>query len=115
MSLAFHKSLNAASLSLCKWFRRTFKAVYRAGVLLAAGTENLPAVLEYTICEGGKCSRFVLTGRHSDLPEACGRVFEIVSETKIRLRGDYCIENYADDPRTTPEQQLVTEILIPTV
>jgi len=70
--------------------------------------------LEYAKFEGGKYSRFILTAPYSDLPEARGRVFEIVSETKIRLRGDYCIENYANDPRTTPEQQLVTEILIPT-
>ncbi len=89
--------------------------IYRAGVSLAGGPKNLPAGLEYTKFEGGKYSRFVLTGPYSDLPEACGRVFEIVSETKIRIRGDYCIENYANDPRTTPEQQLVTEILIPTV
>ncbi len=89
--------------------------IYRAGVSLAVGPKNLLAGLEYTKFEGGKYSRFVLTGPYSDLPEACGRVFEIVSETKIRIRGDYCIENYANDPRTTPEQQLVTEILIPTV
>jgi len=49
------------------------------------------------------------------LPEASGRVCEIVSEMKIPLREDYWIENYANDPRTTPEEQLVTEILIPTI
>jgi effector-binding domain-containing protein len=42
-------------------------------------------------------------------------VFEIVAEKKIQMRDDYCIENYTNDPRTTPEEQLVTEILIPTV
>ncbi len=89
--------------------------IYRAGVSLAAGPRNLPEGLQYTKFKGGKCSRFVLTGPYSDLPEACGRVFEIVSETTIPLRDDYCIENYVNDPRTTPEQQLVTEILIPTV
>jgi DNA gyrase inhibitor GyrI len=89
--------------------------VYRAGVSLAAAPTNLPEGLEYTKFKGGKYNRFVLTGPYSDLPEACGRVFEIVSEKKIQLRDDYNIENYANDPRTTPEQQLVTEILIPTV
>jgi effector-binding domain-containing protein len=49
------------------------------------------------------------------LPEASRRVFEIVSEKKIQLRDDYCIENYANDPRTTPPEQLITEILIPTI
>jgi hypothetical protein len=57
----------------------------------------------------------VLTGPYSLLPEACGRVFDIVSEKKIQLRDDYGIENYANDPRTTPEDQLITEILVPTV
>jgi effector-binding domain-containing protein len=71
--------------------------------------------MEYTLFEGGKYSRFVLTGSYSNLPEASGRVFEIVSEKKIRLREDYCIENYVNDPRTTPEEQWVTEILLPTI
>src|ERR1700730_3826710 len=88
--------------------------IYRAGVSLAAEPKNLPQGLEYTKFKGGKYSRFVLTGPYSNLPEACGRVFEIVSEKKIQQRDDYCIENYANDPRTTPEDQLVTEILIPT-
>jgi effector-binding domain-containing protein len=89
--------------------------IYRAGVSLAAEPVKLPAGLEYSKFEGGKYSRFVLTGPYPNLPQACGRVFEIVSERKLKLRDDYCIENYATDPRTTPEEQLVTEILIPTV
>ncbi len=89
--------------------------IYRAGVSLATAPKNSPESLQFEKFKGGKYSRFVLTGPYSLLPEACGRVFEIVSETKIRLRDDYCIENYVNDPRTTPEQQLVTEILIPTV
>ena len=89
--------------------------IYRASVSLAAGPKDLPADLKCEKIKGGKYNRFVLTGPYANLPEACGRVFEIVSEKKMQLRDDYCIENYANDPRTTPEQQLVTEILIPTV
>jgi DNA gyrase inhibitor GyrI len=89
--------------------------VYRAGVSLAAEPENLPANLKYEKFRGGKYSRFVLTGSYANLPEASGRVFEIVAEKKIQMRDDYCIENYANDPRTTPEEQLITQILIPTV
>jgi effector-binding domain-containing protein len=89
--------------------------IYRAGVSLAAEPKNLPAEVEYLKFKGGKYSRFVLTGPYSDLPEASGRVFEIVSKKNIRLRDDFCIENYVNDPRTTPEEQLITEILIPTV
>jgi effector-binding domain-containing protein len=89
--------------------------IYRAGVSLASEPKNLPAGLKYEIFKGGKYSRFILTGPYSDLPQASGRVFEMVSEKKIQVRDDYCIENYVNDPRTTPEPELVTEILIPTV
>ena len=89
--------------------------VYRAGVSLAAAPQNLPEGLQYEKFKGGKYSRFVLTGPYALLPEASGRVFAIVAQQKIELRDDYCIENYTNDPRTTPEEQLVTEILVPTV
>ena len=89
--------------------------IYRAGVSLAAAPEKLPEPFGYTMFKGGKYSRFVLTGPYSNLGAATGRVFEIVSERKIQLRDDYCIEHYVNDPRTTPEEQLVTEILVPTV
>ena len=89
--------------------------IYRAGVSLAAEPGNWPAGLQYSKFEGGKYSRFVLTGPYSNLPAASGRVFEIVAERQITLRDDYCIEHYVNDPRTTPEEQLTTEILIPTI
>jgi effector-binding domain-containing protein len=89
--------------------------IYRAGVSLAAEPKNLPAGLIYESFSGGKYGRFVLTGPYSQLPEASARVFEIVSEKHIRLRDDFCIEHYVNDPRTTPEDKLATEILVPTV
>jgi DNA gyrase inhibitor GyrI len=88
--------------------------IYRAGVALAAAPKDLPEGLAYEKFPGGKYSRFVLTGPFSNLPAACGRVFQIVAATKIPLRDDFGIENYVSDPRTTPEEQLVTEILVPT-
>jgi DNA gyrase inhibitor GyrI len=75
----------------------------------------LPAPLRYEEFAGGKYSRFVLRGPYSNLPMACGRVFEIVEKTKLQRRDDFCIEHYANDPKTTPEDQLITEILIPTL
>jgi len=89
--------------------------IYRAGLALASEPTNLPANLKYEKFKGGKYGKFVLAGSYANLPEACGRVFEIVAEKKIQMRDDFCIENYANDPRTTPEDQLVTEILIPTM
>lgn len=87
---------------------------YRAGVSVAETPRDLPEGVEYALFEGGKYSRFVLTGSYSDLPNASRRVFEIVSGKELPIRLDYCIENYANDPKKTPEEDLVTEILIPT-
>lgn len=89
--------------------------IYRAGVSLAGEPQDLPEKLKYEKFKGGKYSRFILTGPYSNLAEASGRVFEIVSEKNIQVRDDYCIENYVNDPRKTPEEELITEILIPTV
>ena len=89
--------------------------IYRAGVVLATQPKQLPRGLEYVRFHGGKYSRFVLTGPYSDLPEASGRVFEMVSEKNLEMRNDFCIESYLNDPKTTPEKDLVTEILIPTL
>jgi effector-binding domain-containing protein len=64
---------------------------------------------------GGKYSSFVLTGPYANLGRATGRVMELITETKLPLRDDYFIENYVNDPRTTPEEQLITQILVPTI
>jgi DNA gyrase inhibitor GyrI len=88
--------------------------IYRAGVALAAAPQESPEGVVYEKFPGGKYSRFVLTGAFSNLPEACGRVFQIVAETKLPQRDAFNIENYVSDPRTTPEEQLITEILVPT-
>jgi effector-binding domain-containing protein len=89
--------------------------IYRAGVSVAAAPQQLPDSVAYEKFKGGKYMKFVLTGPYSDLPKASGRVSEIIAEKKIQMRDDYCIENYANDPRTTPEDKLITEILVPAV
>lgn len=89
--------------------------VYRAGVSLAAPPKELPTGLAYEHFTGGKYSRFVLTGPFTDLPQASGRVWQIVAEKSIQLRDDFAIENYMNDPEKTPPEQLLTEILVPTV
>jgi DNA gyrase inhibitor GyrI len=41
-------------------------------------------------------------------------VWEIVSKNGIMVRPDFAIENYVNNPKETPEDKLITEILIPT-
>jgi len=93
---------------------KTNPPIYRAGFSLAGEPKQLPQGLAYEKFAGGKYSRFVLTGPYSQLPEASGRVWEVVKQKGISLRDDYAIENYLNDPRVTSEDQLLTEILIPT-
>jgi effector-binding domain-containing protein len=88
--------------------------IYRAGFALPDSPVNLPVGLKYEKFAGGKYSRFVLRGSYSQLPRATGRVFELVTENKIQVRDDFNIENYLNDPRIMPEEQLITEIFIPT-
>ena len=87
---------------------------YRAGFILDAPAKALPSEISYEKFPGGKYSRFVLTGSYSNLPQASGRVWEYVSKNDIMLRPDFAIENYLNDPMHTPEEKLVTEILVPT-
>jgi len=87
--------------------------IYRAGVGLGAEPKNLPAGLQYTKFPGGKYARFTLTGPYTNLPEASGRVFEMVKDQKLPVRDDFNLENYVNDPRSTPASDLITQILIP--
>lgn len=88
--------------------------LYRAGVSLATAPVKLPHDLSYMKFAGGRFIRFVLTGPYANLGPATGRVVEIITQTKLPVRDDFFIENYVNDPRTTPEDQLITEILVPT-
>jgi effector-binding domain-containing protein len=87
--------------------------IYRAGFLLSAPAAKLPEGVRYVRFGGGKYSRFVLTGPYTEMPQASGRVWEIVAEKKITLREEFAIEHYVNDPKTTPADQLITEILVP--
>lgn len=87
--------------------------VYRAGYVVAERPASVPDGLSYEEVPGGKYARFVLRGPYSQLPEATARAFQLVGEKQVPLRDGFNIENYVTDPRTTPQEQSVTEILFP--
>ena len=89
--------------------------IYRAGVTVVEKHLPLPHGLQCTEIEAGNYLKFTLKGSYANLPQACGRVAQIVQEQNMAVRQEFFIENYVNDPRTTPEEQLVTEILIPTL
>ncbi len=86
---------------------------YRAGFALEAPPSELPRGLAYEKFEGGRYAKFVLTGPYSQLGPATGRVMEMVKEQGIDVRDGWNIENYVNDPRTTPEAELISEICVP--
>lgn len=85
--------------------------IYRAGFGLEAAPVDLPNGLAYELFPGGKYARFLLTGPYTDLPQASGSVWQIAKT--FNVRDDFAIENYLNDPRVTPEAELMTEILVP--
>jgi predicted transcriptional regulator YdeE len=87
--------------------------IYRAGHMLAAPPAELPAGLRYEKFPGGKFVRFTLKGPYAQLGPSTGRVMQLVAEQRLPLRDDFNIENYVTDPGKTPEDELITEILVP--
>ena len=88
--------------------------VYLAGVAVESEPETLPDGVEYIHFEGGKYLQFKLVGPYDQLPEAVGRVFQIInSRTTDKFREAYFAEHYANNPATTPPEELITYILIP--
>ena len=87
--------------------------IYDAGVSMAGEPERLPTGLQHRAIKSGKYARFLLTGPYSQIWMAFDRVFKILAEKRVALRPEFCIENYVNDPRETPEDTLKTEILIP--
>ena len=87
--------------------------IYEAGVSYGKKPDSMPAGLEYKILLGGKYARFLLTGSYSQIAPAFDKIFKTIAENKTVLREDYCIENYLNDPKITPEAELLTELLLP--
>lgn len=87
--------------------------IYQAGFGVAAKPVAIPKGLECKEIGAGKYARFLLTGPYSQISPAFSQAFRALSEDSVSLREDYCVENYLNYPGNTPEDQLLTEILVP--
>lgn len=87
--------------------------IYQAGICLASKPADVPKGLQYKEIKAGKYAQFLLTGPYSQTWLAFAEIFRTLAESSVGLRQEYCIENYVNDPKTTPEDQLQTQILIP--
>ena len=87
--------------------------IYEAGVGLNSPPKKTLKGLQYKKIQEGNYARFLLTGPYSQIWIAFNQVFKRLAESKVELRPEFCIENYLNDPKVTPEDQLKTELLIP--
>lgn len=84
---------------------------YRAGWVLSQKPSEVPAGFKYEELKPGKYEKFTYTGSYANLPQVSGEVWEAAKT--LQVREDWAIENYANDPKSTPEEKLVTEIMVP--
>lgn len=87
--------------------------IYQAGVSCAEELHRLPHGLHYKSIRPGKYARFLLTGPYSLIWMAFDQIFKTLAKNNVELRPEFCIENYVNDPRVTPEDKLQTELLVP--
>lgn len=87
--------------------------IYQAGVAVGAAPTRTLKGLQYRKIESGKYARFVLTGPYTHVWPAFRRIFQTLGESRAALREGFCIEDYVNDPKVTPEEELRTELLVP--
>ena len=88
--------------------------IYQAGMTVPDAPKAALKGLQYKKIESGKYARFLLTGPYTHIAPAFSQIFKTLADERVTLREEFCIENYLNDPKETPEDQLLTEILIPT-
>jgi len=87
--------------------------IYQAGVALAEEPKKLLDGMQHRAIKAGKYASFRLTGPYSHIWMAFDRIFKTLSEKRVTLRPEFCVENYLNDPRVTPEDRLQTQLLVP--
>lgn len=86
--------------------------VYQAGVAIN-GSVSLPPGLNDREIPDGTYASFLLRGSYGRIGIAFQDAFQLLAARKVRLRPEFCIEHYRNNPDETPEAALLTELLIP--
>lgn len=89
--------------------------IYEAGVEVESRPLELPKGLKYKKIGNNSYARFILTGPYANVGAAVVRSYKLLTEQHVEFRRDFCIERYLSDEKTTPSDELQTEILIPIV
>ena len=62
---------------------------------------------------GGTYAKFTMVGPTHLVWPAFNLIFQLLTKKNITLRPGACIENYLSNPEVVPENELVTELLVP--
>lgn len=89
------------------------KGFCAGGTVAEAPVEDLPVGVQYMELESGRYLQYTVTGDYSQLPDAYKAVLQRVKDGGIITRGGWYIEHYVNRHETTPEDELVTHILVP--
>ncbi|MDO9183169.1 MAG: GyrI-like domain-containing protein, partial [Bacteriovorax sp.] len=89
------------------------KMYYMAGVAVSKVPQKIPKGLELKKIPCGTYAKFILIGPTHLVWNAFDTIFKILADGKIKLRAGACIENYLSNPELVPENELVTELLVP--
>ena len=89
------------------------KGFCAGGTVAEAPTEELPAGVQYMMLEHGRYLQYTVSGDYSQLPDAYKTIMQRIEDGGIITRGGWYIEHYVNRHETTPEDELVTHILVP--
>lgn len=89
------------------------ESIYQAGVILTAKMHHLPPDLSFRELHPGRFASFLLTGPYEQLGQSYQQIFAHWEKYKFKIRPEFCIENYLNDPKKTNPDELKTAIMIP--
>lgn len=87
--------------------------IYLAGLGLTEEPSKMLKGAVYRKIKAGRYAKFLLKGSYNQIWPAFRQIFITLAENNVVLREEFCIENYLNDPASTPEPELITEILVP--
>lgn len=88
------------------------KHFYKAAITVE-NKDVMIAPLKQEFLEKSKYAKFILKGSYDGVWPAFDMAYKTLDKMGLELADLPCLENYINDPRETPENELLTEILIP--
>ncbi|MNJ94897.1 Transposon Tn10 TetD protein [compost metagenome] len=87
--------------------------IYKVAISNPTGQSLSFKELEREVLPEQKYLKFDLKGSYRGVWPAFNQIFKYVSENSYELADGPCLENYLNDPSCTPEDELLTELLVP--